>query len=334
VVCPKCDYKNVLSSYGTFQCLDCGHRFTGQEVKGKEDYVCVHKISGKTEKIHFGLERKYRPLREKILREYHLEREAYWRRKDEGPVRDKIDRHWDLEQIYLKAILDWDGETPPPVWFQNTLEWGIKNMGAVYKDRLDFRKRFEEAVKKEAQIKCKDCSTSFLFSEATGDGECPVCGAPIDPQDPEKVKEIKTFTLREDKDFEGGYLDDPVEDEEGEEITRKVDLFKGEAGVSSVDFDPINPKAFFLPEDYNQLRKEQEGAVLRSAVSRLVDRFDDQIDKLLLLDLYDSYCCNRKPTSNAKMSRLLVERGIKMTPQGIGKRREKLYRILQEYFSK
>jgi ribosomal protein L37AE/L43A len=339
VVCPSCDYKNVLSSYGTFQCSGCGHRFTGEEVKDKEDYVHVHKISGEIEKIPFGLERKYRPLRGKIHRKYHFEREAYWEDDDrelEQPLhgRDRIDRHWDLEQIFREEILKWDEKTPPPAYFANALEWGIKNMGAVYKDRLGFRKRFEEKEAiKEAPIKCKnkECGLYFPLSESKGGEDCPWCENPIDPQD--LVKEIKTFTLMEDKDFEAGSLDELVVTED-RETARKVDLFQGKAGVSPMGFDPNNLKIFSTKLDYSHIMKEQENRVFETEILRLIDHLDHPVDKALLVDFYDYCCCDRKPTSHAEMSRLLKREGIPMTAQQIARRRKKLLAPLQERFSK
>jgi hypothetical protein len=273
--------------------------------------VYVHNSAGKViEEIHFGLEKKYRPLRKKIHRTYNLEREAYWLEEGEGPMRDQLDRSWDLEQIFREAILSWNEETRPPAYFKNALKWGILNMGLVYKDRLSFRERFEEkAVIKEGPIECKQCEVSFLFSGATGGGECPFCESPIDPLDLHKLGQKKIHTLREDQDFEGGSLDETVK--------LKFAGDKEESEVKKIDL---------LPEGGQDLDS-------RSEVLQLIDHFEHPVDKALLLDFYDSWCRNRRPTSNAEMSRLLREqKGIEMTPRHIGRHRKKLTSTLQEFF--
>jgi hypothetical protein len=102
-----------------------------------DDYVYVHNSAGKViEKIPFGLEPKYRPLREKIHREYPLEREAYWLEKGGKTSRDQIDRRWDLEQEFRKAILNWDGKMPPPGYFNTVLKRGILNLEQSYRARF------------------------------------------------------------------------------------------------------------------------------------------------------------------------------------------------------
>jgi hypothetical protein len=287
-----------------------------------DDHVYVHDSSGKVvNKIPLGMADKYKPL---IKATPRLE-------ADDDSIRDKMRLHWDLEQIFRKAIMSWDGKIPPPAYFKRALRWGFLNL------EESFRKKV--ITDKDSLIECEDCGVSFRFSESNVE-ECPFCESPIDPQTLREAKEIKTFVRKEDLNFGGGYLDEFVENKDGEEV-RKVDLLQGEDGVSSIHFDPFCPKAFSPPKDYSQLMKEQnkrineqEDQVLEAKILRLIDDHDHPVDKALLIDFYDYYCHDRELTSNAEMSRLLKERGIKeMTSQGIGKHRKKIYRtLLQEFF--
>ncbi len=70
-----------------------------------------------------ALEPKYKPLREKIHEKYNFER-------------DKIDRRWDLEQIFKEAIMKWDGKIPAPAYFKNALEWGFLNLESGYRQKF------------------------------------------------------------------------------------------------------------------------------------------------------------------------------------------------------
>ena len=114
-------------------------------------------------------------------------------------------------------------------------------MGLVYKDRLSFRERFEEkALIKEGPIECKQCRVSFLFSGATGGGECPLCESPIDPSDLRKLGQKKISTLREDQDFEGGSLDETVK--------LKFALLSKAATFNSFGFKRFRPAGRFKPK--------------------------------------------------------------------------------------
>jgi hypothetical protein len=186
------------------------------------DHVYVHNRAGKvTNKIPFGLEPKWRPLREKYHKKYFFERKAYWEDDDrelEQPLhgRDRIDRHWDLEQIFRDIILNWDEERPVAAYFKYALMYGFLNL------EKRFRERF--ITNKDSLIGCKQCGLYFPLSESTGGEDCPWCENPIDPQD--LVKEIKTHLLKEDLDFEGGSLDESVEGDDGEAV-RRLDLLQG-----------------------------------------------------------------------------------------------------------
>jgi len=102
--------------------------------------IYIHDKDGKLiEKYPFALGPKYTPLREKIHKKYWFERKAFWVEKGQGwdtREEDRIDRRWDLEQIFRKAIMEWEGDVPPPAYFKKALEWGFMNL------EMSFRKRF------------------------------------------------------------------------------------------------------------------------------------------------------------------------------------------------
>jgi len=102
--------------------------------------IYIHDKDGKLiEKYPFALGPKYTPLREKIHNKYWFERKAFWVEKGQGwdtREEDRIDRRWDLEQIFRKAIMEWEGDVPPPAYFKKALEWGFMNL------EMSFRKRF------------------------------------------------------------------------------------------------------------------------------------------------------------------------------------------------
>jgi hypothetical protein len=288
-----------------------------------DDHVYVHNSAGEVvEKIPFGMANKYRPLIKATHRKHPLEREAYWLTKKGEPVRDQIDRHWDLEQIFRDIILNWDEKKPIAAYFKYALKYGFLNL------EKRFRERF--ITNKDNLIGCKQCGLYFPLSESKGGEDCPWCENPIDPQN--LAKEIKTHFLKEDLDFEGGSLDELVEGEDGEAV-RMLDLLQGKAGASPMGFDPLNLKTFSIRLDYKDIMMELEDRVGGVEFSRLIDLFNDPVSRVLLLDEYDVFCRNLKPTSHAKMSRLLKERGIKMSPQRIGQRRKKLRLALEKLFS-
>jgi hypothetical protein len=108
-----------------------------------EDRVYVHDKTGRViEEIPSALEPKYRPLREKLHRANPLERKAYRRIVDPEDPRavryepEQIDRRWDLEQEFRKAIMQWEGTQPLAGYFKTVLRRGILNLGKSYRERF------------------------------------------------------------------------------------------------------------------------------------------------------------------------------------------------------
>ena len=162
--------------------------------------VFVHNKAGQLVKrkgnpFPFALGPKYKPLRENIHGKYRLDRDVDWKTVIPGEKvsisLDPNDRRWDLEQIFRKAIMEWDGRIPPPAYFKKALEWGFKNL------EKSFRKRF--ISKRDLQFG-KDESFEDIGEEG--------------------------FILKEDLDYSGGSLDKEIKDKEGNTIDFWVNLLE------------------------------------------------------------------------------------------------------------
>jgi hypothetical protein len=92
----------------------------------------------------FALESKYDGKIERIHRKYRLDQELFIKKKGElkpGEKRieeDRIDRKWDLEKIFRKAIMEWPPkkDIPIPAYFDRALEWSVKNLEKGFRERF------------------------------------------------------------------------------------------------------------------------------------------------------------------------------------------------------
>ena len=232
----------------------------------------------------FALEPKWRNLRKRIQGQYPLERKMYRKYNNDSTKQEwekyfpegkiKIDRHWDMEQIFKKAIMKYKRDILPSTYFKNALKWGFLSL------EKPFRERFVER---------KELGSEFLK---------------VNPISKKPVK----YILQDDVDSSGGFLNEDLKDQDGNIIDEKVNLIAASEHDVSFEIEILD----------------------------FISALDHPADRLILRDLWEA-CHGSDPdvshSSDAELARQLKNKNVNLTPQYVGKRRQKLFTALQNFYA-